>query len=59
MIRSKANKKYDSSSRKIYMSDYDSSLSSDSEWDEIRQPVEIKGTNILDHVVTDNIKNKN
>ena len=59
MIRSKANKKYDSSSRKIYMSDYDSSLSSDSEWDEIRQTVEIKGTNILDHVVTDNIKNKN
>ena len=49
------NSRSDSFSNKYYD---DSSLSRDSDWDEEIQPAGIKETNILDHILTDNI-NKN
>ena len=57
-IRSKATKKYDSSRSDSSSIDYYYFLYSDSENDEIRQPDKHKYTNILDQVVTDNIRNK-
>ena len=47
------NDSYDSSSNKYYS---DSPISSDSGWDEYRQPAERREINILDHIVTENIK---
>ena len=41
-IRARASNKYESSSRDIYSSDYDSSLSSDIKWDERRHHSERK-----------------
>ena len=61
-IKAKASKKrgYYSSNSYSSDSDSDSFLSSDSEWEEERQPTELKEINDLDHVVTDTINtNKN
>ena len=57
-IRAKASNKNDCSSRNISSSDYDSSLSSDSELDEIIYPSGLKYMNKLDKALTDNINNK-
>ena len=57
-ICSKVTKKYESSISDISSSYFDSSISSDSEWDEIIKPYERKDMKILYHVVTDYIKNK-
>ena len=57
-IRAKASRKYGSSSSDRSISDSDSSLSSDSERDKIRHPSERKETDKLDHIVTNNINNK-
>ena len=40
------------------ISNYDPSLSSDSEWDKLRHPSERKEVKKLGHVTTDNITNK-
>ena len=57
-IRNKASKKHYSSGSNISISDLGASLSSDIEWDKIRHPTECKEINKLDHIVTNNIKNK-
>ena len=57
-ILSKAPNKHSYSSRYIFRSDYDYSLSSDIECDEIRQPTE-RNEKKLDNLVTNNIKKKN
>ena len=57
-ISGKSSRKDDYSSSNISRSDFDSSLSSDSEWDKKIQPAERKYMNKLDYVVTNNIKNK-
>ena len=57
-IKSKAPKKHFYSIRDIYSSDYDSYLSSDSEWDKRRQTTERKKIKKLDNVVKNKTKNK-
>ena len=57
-ICAKASNKRDYSSRDISTSDYDSSLSSNSEWDKIIHPYQRKDMNKLDHAVINNINNK-
>ena len=58
-IKDKASSNHSYSSRNIYISesDSDSSLSGDSEWEELIHPTECNETNNLDHVVTFNIEN--
>ena len=58
-IHYKMTNKYVSSSRYISSSDPNSSLSSDSDIYELTQTDKCKYMNILDHILTDNIKNKN
>ena len=61
-IKAKSSKKRRYSSSNISSSDLHSGsyLSSDTYWEELRQPTERKETNILDRVVTNNInKDKN
>ena len=57
-IRAKASDKYDSSSSNRYISDTDSSLSSDIERDKRINPSEHKEMNRLDQAVINKIKNK-
>ena len=57
-ICAKSSNKYDYSINKSYSSDSGSSLCIDSEWYKIRWPTELNYMNELDHVVTNNIKNK-
>ena len=57
-IRSKTYKKHDYSSLDISSSYSDSYLSSYSDWDKIRNSIERKSMNKLDHVVMNHINNK-
>ena len=57
-IRPKASKKYGSSSSNSSSNNYDSYISSDSEWYKKRHPAERKDMKNLDHLVTNNINNK-
>ena len=56
-ICAKASDRNDYYRSNISNSDYDSSLSSGSEWEKIIQPTELKEMNKLYQVVTNNIKN--
>ena len=58
-FHAKVSNKYESSISNISRSYYGSSLYSDSEWYERRQTDECKNITKLDHIVTNNIKNKN
>ena len=58
-IRAKVFKKNDYSISSSSISDYGSSISSDSDIDEIKRPDECKEMKNLDNIVTNNIKNMN
>ena len=58
-IRSNVSNNNESYIISISISDSDSSLSSYSEWDEIRQTSGRNSMKKLDQIVTNNIKNKN